>query len=171
MDRDQDFGAYVEARWSGLVRATVLLGCSRQDAEDLVQVALERCYQAWDRVRGAREPDAYVYTVLVHCLASSRRRRWWGEQPSAHPPDDAAAVTAADDVAADTSERRMVLGALSALELDHRTVLVLRYYADLSEQQVADVLGVATGTVKSRTSRALKRLALELEGSSPRSSS
>lgn len=157
MDRDPDFSAYVAARWSGLVRAAVLLGCARPDAEDLVQTALVRCYRAWPRVRRADDPDAYVYRVLLNCLASSRRRRWWGERPTAELP-----AVEATDHAELASVRASVVAALAGLGEDQRRVLVLRFWADLTEQQTAEVLGVAVGTVKSRTSRALARLSAEL---------
>ena len=162
MDRDQDYAAYVAARWAGLVRAAVLLGCSRTDAEDLVQTALVRCYQAWWRVQRANDPDAYVYRVLLNCLASSRRRRWWGERPSDDLP-----VAAASDHAEVAVVRVSLMAALAGLGEDQRRVLVLRYWADLTERQVADVLGVAVGTVKSRTSRALAALSLALGDETP----
>lgn len=162
MDRDEDYAAYVAARWAGLVRAAVLLGCSRTDAEDLVQTALVRCYRVWWRVQRANDPDAYVYRVLLNCLASSRRRRWWGEHPSDDIP--AAAVSDHAEVAA---VRAAVMAALAGLGEDQRRVVVLRYWADLTERQVADVLGVAVGTVKSRTSRALAALSLELGDETP----
>lgn len=157
MDRDEDYAAYVAARWAGLVRSAVLLGCSRTDAEDLVQTTLVRCYGAWWRVQRADDPDAYVYRVLLNCLASSRRRRWWGERPSDDLPE-----AAARDHADAAAVRAAVTTALAGLGEDQRRVLVLRYWADLTERQVAEVLGVAVGTVKSRTSRALAALSLEL---------
>ena len=167
MDRDQDYAAYVAARWAGLVRAAVLLGCSRADAEDLVQTALVRCYGAWSRVQRADDPDAYVYRVLLNCLASSRRRRWWGERPTDQLP-----ATKADDHAEITAIRASVESALAGLGEDQRRVLVLRFWADLTERQVAEVLGVAVGTVKSRTSRALAALSTQLgDGTAARRSS
>ncbi len=165
MERDEDYTAYVTARWPALVRSAVLLGCSRHDAEDLVQTALARCYRSWERVRRADDRDAYVYRVLVNCHASSRRRRWWGERPTDRPPEHSS-----DDPAESSVERRTMLDALQRLGVDQRTVLVLRFYADLSEWQVAQVLGLPVGTVKSRSSRALQRLALELDDT-PRSPS
>ena len=165
MDRDEDYTAYVTARWPALVRSAALLGCSRHDAEDLVQTALVRCYRSWERVRRADDRDAYVYRVLVNCHASSRRRRWWGERPT-----DRQLEHAMDDPAESTLERRTMVAALHRLAADQRMVLVLRFYVDLSEWQVAQVLGLPVGTVKSRTSRALQRLALELDDT-PRSPS
>ena len=149
-----DFSEYVAARWPTLVRSAVLLGCTHAEAEDLVQSALERCLLKWSRVRAADDRDAYVHRVLVNTFLSSRRRRWHGERPSAVLPErgDADQTTGVDDADA-------VMRALDGLPSDQRTAVVLRYYAHLSEQQMATVLGVAAGTVKSRISRAVKALA------------
>lgn len=152
-----EFTEYVAARWPTLVRSAVLLGCTPSEAEDLVQSALERCLLKWNRVRAAEDRDAYVHRVLVNCFRSSRKRRWHGELPSAalpeRPDGDSGDQTAAVD---DTDA---VMRALGRLPGDQRTAVVLRYYAHLSEQQMASVLGVAPGTVKSRLSRAVKALA------------
>jgi RNA polymerase sigma-70 factor (sigma-E family) len=147
---DQDFSAYVAARWPALVRAATYLGCSPAEAEDIVQASLIRCYRSWARVRRADRVDAYVHRVLVTTHAKSRRRRWHGEVATGWLPDRSRdAATATSDARADL--RRI----LSGLSLDHRTVLVLRFITDLTEQQTADALGVPLGTVKSRVSRAL----------------
>jgi RNA polymerase sigma-70 factor (sigma-E family) len=149
-----EFTEYVTARWPTLVRSAVLLGCTPSEAEDLVQSALERCLLKWNRVRAAEDRDAYVHRVLINCFRSSRRRRWHGEVPSASLPEhpDGDRTEAVDDTDA-------VMRALDRLPGDQRTAVVLRYYAHLSEQQMAAVLGVAPGTVKSRLSRAVKALA------------
>ena len=155
---DDDFSSYVEARRLELVRALVLVGCSPAEAEDQVQIALLRCYRSWPRVRAAADPHAYVYKVLFNSLKDSRARRWWGEQPTEVLPDISAS---GGDLADDASTGLAVRAALAAMGRPHRTVLVLRFLADLSERQVADVLGIPAGTVKSRTSRALAELAAD----------
>ncbi len=149
-----DFTEYVAARWQVLVRSAVLLGCSRPEAEDLVQTVLERCLVKWKRVSAVDDRDAYVHRMLVNSFLSARRRRWTGEKPSAALPEqaDQDRTTGVDD--ADLMTR-----ALERLPSDQRTAVVLRYYAHLTEQQMASVLGVAAGTVKSRLSRAVKALA------------
>lgn len=156
MDRDEDFVAYVTARRAALLRSAVLLGCPSPDAEDLVQSALVRCYRAWSRVRRAAEPDAYVYRVLVNCLRDSRARRWTAEVPSDPLPE---LSRERRDDSDDLTRGLVVRRALRSLSTEHREVLVLRYYADLSERQLASVLGVPAGTIKSRTARALAALA------------
>jgi RNA polymerase sigma-70 factor (sigma-E family) len=155
MDHDGDFSAYASARWGSLVRSAVFLGCGLDEAHDLVQTTLLRCYTAWRKVQKADNRDAYVYRMLLNCHRDSRRRRWWGERPTDTPPDRAAGVDPADAVAVTDAVHR-ALGELSTV---NREVVVLRYYVHFSEQQTADVLGIAAGTVKSRLSRALTQLA------------
>ncbi len=153
-DRDADFSAFAAARWTSLVRSGVVLGCSLEDAEDLAQNALLKCYGAWRRVQRADDRDAYVYTVLLNCYRDSRRRRWWGERPTDELPDRGVADRSEEVDATDTVRR-----ALEALAPEAREVVVLRHLAQLSERQTAEVLGIAPGTVKSRLSRALAQLA------------
>ena len=152
---DADFSAFVAARWPRLVRTGVLLGCSEHEAQDLAQNALTRCFQAWHKVQAADDIDAYVYRVLTNTLKSSRKRRWWGEHPVERLPDD----SKAEDHASPISLAHTVRAALLTLTAEQRAVIVLRYFADLSEEQTADALGIPKGTVKSRTSRAMAQLA------------
>jgi RNA polymerase sigma-70 factor (sigma-E family) len=153
---DADFAAYMAARWPFLVRSLVLIGCPRDEAEDVVQSGLARCFSAWDRVRKADDIDAYVYRTVLNCWHKSRRRRWWGEVPTAVLPEHPAAEDQTDLVLL----RQALEEQLARLTPEHREVLVLRFVADLTEVQVADVLDVPVGTVKSRVSRALARIDL-----------
>ena len=148
---DADFAAYMAARWPFLVRSLVLIGCPRHEAEDVVQTGLARCYASWDRVRKADDVDAYVYRTVLNCWHKSRRRRWWGEQPSGELPEQVRPDQVTDLVLL----RHALEAELRRLSPEHREVLVLRFVADLSEAQVAEVLDVPVGTVKSRVSRAL----------------
>lgn len=153
-DQD-DFTTFASARWPALVRSGVVLGCSFEEAHDLAQTTLLRCFAAWRKVQAADDRDAYVYRVLLNCHRDSRRRRWWGERPTDAPPVPEPGADASERIADLDAVRR----ALADLSLDHRRVVVLRHLAQLSEQQTADVLGIAPGTVKSRLSRALAQLA------------
>lgn len=155
--RDGEFSEYVGRCWLRLVRTALLLGCAPAQAEDVVQSALLRCYVNWGRVRRADYPDAYVYRVLLNTISDARRRRWSGERPVANPVAVADAVDPSDDWALTQDIER----ALSRLSSDQRTVVVLRYFLNLSEDQMAGVLDVAAGTVKSRLSRAVKALAAD----------
>lgn len=146
-----DFDEYAAARWPSLVRSGVFLGCSVEEAQDLAQTTLLRCHLAWAKVQRADDRDAYVYRVLLNCLRDSRRRHWRGERPTERLPEE----TARDRV----EDVDAVHRALTRVTAEQRQVVVLRIFVDLSEQQTAHVLGVAVGTVKSRLSRALARLA------------
>lgn len=145
-----EFTDYVAARRASLVRAVVLLGCALDYAEDIVQTALMRCHRSCPKVQRADEPEAYVYRVLVNTFRDALARRWTAEVPTSELPDSAAShdwVTGLD-----------VRRALQSLSPDHRTVLVLRYFADLSESSTAHALGVPAGTVKSHAARAIAAL-------------
>lgn len=146
-----EYDEFVAARRTALIRSAVLLGCPESDAEDVVQTALLRCYRHWRRVQRADRPDAYVYRVLVNALRDARGRRWHAETPSDELPEVPADIDQATGLA--------VRAALARMSREHREVLVLRYYADLLESDIASVLGVAPGTVKSRAARALRALA------------
>lgn len=156
VDKDADFTAYVAARGEALVRSTVLMGWSLPEAEDQVQTALMRCYGAWEKVTAADDIDAYVYRVLLNSLATGRRRKWWGERATEYLPERPGRDEA-DVVAVATAVR----SALKRLPHQSRAVLVLRYFADLSEQHTAEALGLPVGTVKSRLSRARAELAAD----------
>ena len=150
MTRDGAFTAFAEEAWPRLVRSAVLLGCTVHEAEDLVQVVLIRCYVSWPKVERARDRHAYVYRMLLNAQADSRRRMWWRETPHRDLPET---VTA--DVGLPVDDGDILRRALARLPAAQRQVVVLRYYADLSEERTAAVLGIARGTVKSRLSRAL----------------
>ena len=156
MGRDEDLSAFVAARWPTLVRSAQLLGCSPSEAEDVAQSTLMRCLVHWDKVDRAADRDAYVHRILINVLRAARRRRWNSETAVEFPPDR----PGPDEFGAvETSDS--VLRALRRLPLDQRVAVVLRYYLHQDEAQMASVLGVAPGTVKSRLSRALKTLAAD----------
>ncbi|GAB2989819.1 SigE family RNA polymerase sigma factor [Nocardioides montaniterrae] len=156
MDADTAFSEYAAARWRRLVRAGVLLGCDVGEAEDLAQQTLLRCYLKWGAVQGADDRDAYVAKLQLNLLRQSRRRRWWGERATAELPEHGGgdATVTVDD--ADALTR-----AMARLPECQRQTVVLRHYLHLTEQQIAAATGVASGTVKSRLSRALATLAAD----------
>lgn len=150
---DIDFDTYASARWARLVRACVLLGANVEEAEDLAQATLTKVWRSWGKVLKADDMDAYVHRILINTFTDARRRRWTGERPTAVLPDSGA-PDASDAVVLRDAVRR----SLEALSPEHREVVVLRYYASLTESQTATALGVPRGTVKSRLSRALQTL-------------
>lgn len=153
MDAEAEFTEYVGHRWTSLVRYAVMLGSTRHDAEDLVQTALERCFRHWSKVRKAGDTDAYVYRSLMNTITSSRRRRWIGERPTDDMPE-----RAHDDQTEAIDNALAIDQALAALNFDQRAAVLMRFYANLTEQQMAAALDIPTGTVKSRLSRALQAL-------------
>ena len=156
MEQDREFADYARESWGSLVRAAVFLGCTPHEAEDIAQTTLVRCYTAWPKVAGADNRTAYVYRMLLNCLRDSRRRRWWTERPTADVPE-----TASSDAADAVDLADAVHRALEGLSKRNRDVVVLRYFAGLTERQTAEALGVPPGTVKSRLSRALAQLAAD----------
>lgn len=153
---EQDFAEFATAHWARLVRSAVLLGAESHEAEDLAQSTLLKCLTSWSRVVGADNPTAYVATMLLNEFRRSRRRRWRGERPSSSLPEGA---RPSHDDAVDLS--KIVLDSLAQLGLPQRQTVVLRFYLQLSEQEIAQILKVAPGTVKSRLSRSLRALAAD----------
>jgi RNA polymerase sigma-70 factor (sigma-E family) len=147
------FEEYVTARYTALVRYGVLLTADHGHGEDLVQASLVKTYRAWERLHPGGDPDAYTRRVMVRAAWRAQRRLWRREMPVAQLPD-----TAAADPFESTDVAHVVLRALRALPAQQRVVLVLKYWAELPEQDIADQLGCALGTVKSRANRALATL-------------
>jgi RNA polymerase sigma-70 factor (sigma-E family) len=150
----EGFAQFVAARQRALQRTAWLLTGDWAVAEDLVQTALVRSWPRWERIRRRDDPELYVRRAMVNTWASWRRRRWWGERPSETVPD----APAAGDVAAEVTVRVAVRSALRSLTARQRAVLVLRIFDDMTEAQVAYVLGCAVGTVKSTMAQAAARL-------------
>ncbi|MFI0454228.1 SigE family RNA polymerase sigma factor [Actinomadura sp. 6N118] len=151
---DESFTEFVVARGTALTRTAALLCGARQDAEDLLQAALEKAYRHWGRIDPETDPEPYVRRILVN-LAISRSRRWkvLREIYMARPPDEpvASPVHAVE-------LRGTLMDELRKLGPRQRAVLVLRFWEDLSEAETAQVLGCSVGTVKSQASRGLARL-------------
>jgi len=149
---DEEFAEFARASYPRLRHAAYLLTGDRHAAEDATQTALVRTYAAWSRVR---RDDAYAYTrkVLVNHVTDRWRRRL-REYPTSEVPDVQGSPDPADEVAL----RQWISGALAALTIRERAVIVMRYLFDLPEAAVAKDLGVTVGTVKSTNFRALAKL-------------
>lgn len=158
-DADADFRDFVSARSPALLRtAYLLVGGDWALAEDLLQAALTKTYLAWGRIREQNARESYVRTTLATTATSWWRRRWHGERATATLPDTAAVA----DVGMQFDERDALWRLVLALPVRQRAVLVLRFYEDLSEKEIARTLGLSPGTVKSHTARALATLRAEL---------
>ncbi|MGV9246143.1 SigE family RNA polymerase sigma factor [Streptomyces sp. NPDC003710] len=148
------FDGFVTARWSALFHlARLLCGGDRHRAEDLLQEALVKLWFAWPKVAD-EAPEAYVRKIMGRAAARSARRRWWGERPVDQLPE----LAQMGDMSAAVAERSRLETALAQLTPRQRAAVVLRYYQDLSEKQVAAVLGVPVGTARSHASRGVARL-------------
>lgn len=151
--QDEVFRGFVAARGHALVRTAYLLTGDQQLAEDLVQTALERAVRHWSSIRDVGAAEQYVRRTMYRENISLWRRRLV-ELPADVVPEPRRDGTAWQ--LGDQSLDRIVLrNALMRLGPRQRTVLVLRYFEDLTEQQTADLLGISVGTVKSQSHKAL----------------
>lgn len=150
----QTFHEFVVHRSPALSRTAYLLTGDHQLAEDLLQSALARTYRHWRRIRDG-DPEAYVRRVMYHQQVSWWRRRRFTERLEADPAPAQAGHPDPSDAAA---LRVTLAAALRQLIPRQRAVLVLRFYEDLTEAQVAAVLGCSVGTVKRHGHDALVRL-------------
>lgn len=149
--RDEtQFRAFAGARAGALRRTAFLLCGDWHEAEDLVQAALVKLYVAWPRVHSGTA-EAYARQVLTRAFIDSRRRRSSSERPTEELPDRSAP-------AADLDGRLDLLDALDALAPGQRAVIVLRYWEDLPVADVAELLRIRPGTVKSQATRGLESL-------------
>ena len=160
MSIDEDFAEFVTARWTSLYRLAYLLAASPTGAEDLLQTTLEKAYVNWSRIGRMEHAEAYVRRMLANTLVSSRRRAWIGERPTETLPE-----TVDESAEEPLVDRRLLWPLVCALPARQRAVIVLRYYEDLTEAQIADVLDCAPGTVKSQSSAAITALRRALAAS------
>ncbi|GHJ43498.1 hypothetical protein Cs7R123_08400 [Catellatospora sp. TT07R-123] len=148
------FDEFVTARSGHLLRVAHLLTGDHAHAEDLLQTALAKSWTAWRRIEG--DPEPYVRRVLANTFNSWWRRRWHAERPTEHLPE---LPTPAPHAAIE--ERDRVWRALARLPRQQRVVLVLRYFEDLSEADIAAALNISAGSVKTHASKGLAKLRLD----------
>ena len=162
-DQYETFDDFVAGAASRLLRTAVFLVFDRQLAEDLVQITFERTARHWRRVVRAGNPEAYARRVLVNLAIDDHRRRRRKPLVSSGGSADLEQLGGArpDPRLADLALRDLLARSLAALPAKQRAVIVLRYWCDLTEQEIAAELGVTVGTVKSHASRALCRLQLD----------
>lgn len=154
MTDDDSYVAFVTARWSSLYRTSFLLTGDRGHAEDLLQTAMLKTYVAWGRVAQTVAPEAYVRAILVNSLISDKRRRSVSSEiPRAQLPE-----VLVDSQESAVDDRSVLWTGVRNLPPRQRAVVVLRYYEDLSERQIAETLGCSVGTVKSQAYDALRTL-------------
>jgi RNA polymerase sigma-70 factor (sigma-E family) len=152
-----DFAEYVALRMPSLLRFGYALTGNPHDASDLVQDALERVGVRWASIgRGGASPDAYVRRVMVNARTSRWRRRRAETLVSEVPETGVRTRDRFDD--------EPLWQALRELPTRQRTVIVLRYYENLSEAEIAATMGISAGTVKSQAARAMTALRHRLAG-------
>lgn len=153
-----NFEEFVAARGHALLRFAYLLTSDRHLAEDLVQEALLRTHRRWSSIESTYGPEPYVRKAVLRAFLSWRRRRASGEITIPEPPD-----TSVDERLAERAvERDAMWGLLGQLSKAQRAVLVLRYYEDLPDVEIAQMLGCSPATVRVHAHKALGRLRQEL---------
>lgn len=151
-EQDQ-FAAFVRARSTALLRTAHLLTGDIGHGEDLLQQALERLARHWRRIHG--DPEPYVRRTLINLATDRWRLR--GRRPIETSLDPLEPMSTTD-AHKQVEERFDLIHAMRSLTARQRAVLVLRYFEDLSEEDVARLMGCSVGTVKSTGSRALAAL-------------
>ena len=155
---DPGFRDFVTERSAALLRTAYLLTGNQADAEDLLQAALAKTYRAWQGIQDLGALDGYVRRAMVNTHISWWRQRRVKEYPTEDIPDQPVADHAGDSEVHDSLSR-----ALRRLPDRMRAAVVLRYYEDMSEAEIAGVLGISLGTVKSTVSRAVAKLRIDAE--------
>jgi RNA polymerase sigma-70 factor (sigma-E family) len=149
------FDEYVRTRGPALVRLAWLIAGDRHLGEDLVQEVLTRAYPRWKRIVAGGEPDVYLRRMLVNSHVSWRRKR-----SSTEVADGADRVETAGgaDLQAEAAERDSVWRLITRLPPKQRVTIVLRFYEDLDDSSIAEILQCSPATVRTHTMRALTTL-------------
>ncbi|MHA6758830.1 SigE family RNA polymerase sigma factor [Streptacidiphilus sp. PAMC 29251] len=155
-DDEREFREFVAARSKPLLHTAYLLTGDWEQGRDLLQTALAATAARWSKLRDRQQPEAYVRRALYHAQVDRTRRLSWrretvtAELPE-HPlpgPDHADAI----------AQRQDIVAALRRLPQRQRAVIVLRYFEDRPDGEIAEILGIAPGTVRSQTHKALTAL-------------
>jgi RNA polymerase sigma-70 factor (sigma-E family) len=154
---EAEFSEFVHRRWPQLVRLGYVLTGDEGLGEDLAQTALARVYASWPRICRSGDPDAYVRQVMVNANRSRFRKRRVAEQLTGTVPEPAGG-----DVAGRSDDRVVLMSALLGLPPRQRSVVMLRFWLDMTQAEVATTLGCSEGNVKSQASRALVKLRASL---------
>lgn len=162
-DADTALTSLYLANYRKLVRTAALLLDDTGLSEEVVQDAYLKVHAAWPRLRDQQAAEAYLRTSVVNLSRSRMRRRMVAQK---HPPKPMPDAASAEQRAIDTLERERVIRALRSLPKRQQECLVLRYYADLSEAQIAASMGISKGAVKSHASRGMAALRERLEATS-----
>ena len=160
LEPSQQITALYQAHALGLVRLAFVMTGDRPTAEDLVQDAFLGLHRRWDALADPGKALSYVRSCVLNGCREIHRVKYRKAKFRLDPPED---VESAEDIALLDEANRAVLAAIRRLPARQREAVVLRYYLDMSEDQAAQAMGVARGTVKSATSRGLAALARMLK--------
>jgi RNA polymerase sigma-70 factor (sigma-E family) len=150
----RSFDELVRSSERRLLRLGVMLTGGVHSAEDLVQTVFARAHRRWARISAMEHPEAYLRTMVVNEFLGWRRLLKNSEVPLAEPVDQ----PSGEDISARQAQRDAAWRLLAQLPRKQRAVLVLRYYEDLSDNEIAEVLGVAPVTVRTNAARGLATL-------------
>lgn len=152
--RRRAFDELVDVRSPSLLRTAYLLTGDWSSAEDLLQSSLAKTWFRWKRLEDTQAGEAYVRQVMYTTYCKWYRRKWRGEISTGYLPD----VQTTTDEYSRIDDHDGLGRALAELSPKTRTIIVLRFFEDLTEAQVAHALGCSIGTVKSTTHRGLAKL-------------
>jgi RNA polymerase sigma-70 factor (sigma-E family) len=159
-DADRVVTAIYSEHYRSLVRLAAFLVRDNATAEEVVQDSFVAMHGAWRRLRDTDKALSYLRQSVVNRSRSVLRHRIVVDKNTPKPPPD---MPSAEHGAIIQLERSAVVTALRALPERQREALVLRYYGDMSEAQIASVMGISRGAVKSHTARAMSALRTVLE--------
>ncbi|MET7284381.1 SigE family RNA polymerase sigma factor [Streptomyces sp. NPDC005573] len=156
-DEERQFTEFVAARSRSLLHTAYLLTGDWEKGRDLLQTALASTARRWSKLRDREQPEIYVRKALYHAQVDRFRLLSWGRETVTDTLPDRPSGQAAD-LADTVVQRQAVMAALRRLPRRQRAVIVLRYFEDRPDSEIATILGVAQGTVRSQTHKALASL-------------
>jgi RNA polymerase sigma-70 factor (sigma-E family) len=148
---DAEFTLFAQAVSTRLLGTAYLLCGDWHTAEDLTQTALAKVYASWPRISSKDAAPAYARRTLLNSYLADRHRKRWREVLTSEPPEIPA-------VAPDSEVKLALIDALAMLPPRARAIVVLRYWEDMSVEQVAVLVGCSVGNVKSQSARGLDKL-------------
>ena len=163
---DEEFRDFMHGRWPAMVRLAYALTGDQGHAEDVAQTAFARTYASWPKVRRTGSPEAYVRRIVINENLNRFRKHRVAERLTDTLPDSVsgalpgslAGSLSGSDATRQYDDRSALMAALQRLGPRQRAVIVLRYWMDLTEAEIAAALGCSVGTVKSQAARALATL-------------
>ena len=157
-DHEREFRDFVASSSKSLLHTAYLLTGDWEQGRDLLQTALANTARRWAKMHDREQPEAYVRRVLYHAHVDRFRRLSWGRETVTAEPPERAPFGAGLDHADAVVQRHDLVAALRRLPKRQRAIVVLRYFEDRPDAEIADLLGISAGTVRSQTHKALTAL-------------